>query len=208
MPKSATNDAAFVTLVADTLHLRTAVARDVAAYWLALILATGTIALVYGVLRSRQGLALAAIRDNEAAAGSVGVDAFRTKFWVFVVAAFGSGLVGALIYVQKARIFARRCFLAARLDSQRHLHRRDRRHRYDRGTDRWRHGVLFHAELAGRLWGLVMMLLGALAIGVMLFCPRGLLGHIGCPIRNRVISAPTETADQSRRGAVRKICCW
>ncbi len=54
------------------LGLRTAAARDVASYWLALALAAGTIAFVYAVLRSRRGLALAAIRDSETAALSVG----------------------------------------------------------------------------------------------------------------------------------------
>src|SRR5690242_13490487 len=93
LPRAATNDAAFVNLVANMLHLRPSVARDMATYWLALIFAVGTIALVYSVLRSRQGLALAAIRDNETAASGVGVDAFRIKFWVFIVAAFGSGLI-------------------------------------------------------------------------------------------------------------------
>ncbi len=40
------------------------------AYWLALLLAAGTVAFIYGLLRSRQGLALAAIRDNVQAAAS------------------------------------------------------------------------------------------------------------------------------------------
>ena len=48
-------------------------------YWVALAIAVGIIACVYLVLRSRHGLALAAIRDYEAAAESVGVDNFRTK---------------------------------------------------------------------------------------------------------------------------------
>ena len=56
------------------------------------------------MLRSRRGLALAAIRDSETAAESVGVDSFRTKLWVYVLAAAGTGMVGALIYLQKARI--------------------------------------------------------------------------------------------------------
>jgi branched-chain amino acid transport system permease protein len=196
LPKSATNDAAFVILVADNLHLRTTVARDVAAYWLALILTVGTIALVYGVLRSRQGLALAAIRDNEAAADSLGVDAFRTKFWVFVVAAFGSGLVGALIYVQKARISPDAAF--SLMD--------------------WTANIIFIVVVGGigtiegpivgvmvfyfmQSWladfggAWYMMLLGALAIGVMLFCPRGLWGTLAVrfdielfPLRRKLLT--------------------
>jgi branched-chain amino acid transport system permease protein len=66
--------------------------------------AAGSIALVYGILRSRHGLALSAIRDSEDAASSLGVRNFRTKIWIYVVAAFGTGVTGALIYFQKARV--------------------------------------------------------------------------------------------------------
>jgi branched-chain amino acid transport system permease protein len=85
-------------------HVRISAARDIAVYWLALILAAGTLAVVYRLLRSRRGLALAAIRDSEGAAESLGVDSFRTKLFVYVLTAFGTGLIGALIYLQKARI--------------------------------------------------------------------------------------------------------
>ena len=44
------------------------------------------------------------MRDNQEAARSVGVDALRMKVLVYLAAAFGTGLAGALIYVQKARI--------------------------------------------------------------------------------------------------------
>jgi len=63
-----------------------------------------TVGAVYLLLRSRRGLALAAIRDSEAAAESVGVDGIRAKLLVYVFAAFGTGMIGALIYLQKARI--------------------------------------------------------------------------------------------------------
>ncbi len=83
---------------------KAAAAGDALTYWLALILALGTIAFIYGLLRSRQGLGLAAVRDNEQAARAVGVDALRMKAIVYITAAFLTGLVGALIYVQRARI--------------------------------------------------------------------------------------------------------
>ena len=51
-----------------------------------------------------RGLALAAVRDNTEAAKSVGVDAGRMKWFVFLSSAFGTGLAGGLIYMQKARI--------------------------------------------------------------------------------------------------------
>ena len=90
--------------VKSLFDVRTPAARDIITYWAALALAAGTIAFVYLVLRSRHGLALAAIRDMEAAAESVGVDNFRIKLRVYVVTAAGTGMVGALIYLQKARI--------------------------------------------------------------------------------------------------------
>jgi len=66
---------------------------------LAVVLAVGTVTLVYLILRSRQGSALAAIRDNEAAARSVGIDRSRAKLWVYVVAGFGASIDGSLIFL-------------------------------------------------------------------------------------------------------------
>lgn len=104
LPTSVTNGAWSVQSIAAMEHLRASAARDRLAYWLAVLIAVGTVALVYAVLRSRQGLALAAIRDNEAASGSVGVDPDKAKLWVYVVAGFGASLTGALIFFHSARI--------------------------------------------------------------------------------------------------------
>jgi len=79
-------------------------ARDILSYWLALALAVGTFILVYRLLRSRHGLALSAIGDSEAAAESSGVDVFNTKLLIYAVTAVATGMVGALIFLQKARI--------------------------------------------------------------------------------------------------------
>ena len=54
------------------LGLRPAAARDVLVYWLALLLAVLVTLGIYGFMRSHHGLALAASRDNAAAARSVG----------------------------------------------------------------------------------------------------------------------------------------
>ena len=104
LPRSATKDMWFVDLIQDGLGVRSAAARDILAYWLALILALATIGGIYWLLRTRRGLALAAVRDNMEAAKSVGVDAGRMKWIVFLTSAFGTGLAGGLIYLQKARI--------------------------------------------------------------------------------------------------------
>lgn len=78
--------------------------REHLSYWLALGAAVIVIVSVYLFLRSRNGLALTAIRDNELAAGSLGIDIWRTKFVVYVVTAALTAMVGALIFLQKLRI--------------------------------------------------------------------------------------------------------
>lgn len=78
--------------------------REAVAYWLALGVAVIVVGAVFALLRSRQGVALTAIRDNELAAKSLGIDIWRTKFTVYVVTAALTTLVGALIFLQKLRI--------------------------------------------------------------------------------------------------------
>jgi branched-chain amino acid transport system permease protein len=78
--------------------------RENATYWMALACVTASIALVYLFLRSKRGLALLAIRDNEVAAESQGIDVRGMKLAVYVVAAFGAGLAGALYFVGNLRI--------------------------------------------------------------------------------------------------------
>ena len=53
---------------------------------------------------SKRGLALLAIRDNEVAAESQGIDVRGMKLAVYVVAALGAGLAGALYFLGNLRI--------------------------------------------------------------------------------------------------------
>ena len=78
--------------------------REQYTYWLAVAIGAGSIALVYYLVRSRVGLGLTAIRDSETAAMSVGVKITRIKLLVFIIAAFGTGVVGGLIYLNALRI--------------------------------------------------------------------------------------------------------
>ena len=78
--------------------------RERTTYWLALACVVAAIALVYLFLRSKRGLALLAIRDNPVAAESQGVAVTRMKLAVYVVAAVGAGLAGALYFVGNLRI--------------------------------------------------------------------------------------------------------
>ena len=194
LPASVTNEVAGIEWVKALFDVRTSAARDIITYWAALALAVGTILLVYLVLRSRHGLALAAIRDSDVAAESVGVDNFRTKLRVYVVTAAGTGMVGALIYLQKARISPDAAFSV--LD--------------------WTAYVIFIVVIGGigtiegpivgvlvfyllqtnlahfGTWYLI--LLGLFAILVMLFAPKGIWGYLSdryglelLPTRRRLI---------------------
>ena len=78
--------------------------REVATYGLALACTVAAIAGVYLFLRSKRGLALLAIRDNEVAAESQGIDVRGMKLAVYVVAALGAGLAGALYFLGNLRI--------------------------------------------------------------------------------------------------------
>ena len=101
---SVTSSVPGIEWVKAMLDVRTPAARDIVSYWVALVLTAGTLAFVYFILRSRRGLALGAIRDHEAAAAGLGVDIDRVKLVVYVAASAMTGMVGALIYLQKARI--------------------------------------------------------------------------------------------------------
>ena len=79
-------------------------AREAVTWWLSLGTAVLVIGAVVVFLRSRRGVALTAIRDNEVAARSLGIDIWRTKFIVYLVAGGLTTLVGALIFLQKLRI--------------------------------------------------------------------------------------------------------
>ncbi|WP_421982860.1 branched-chain amino acid ABC transporter permease [Roseibium sp.] len=199
LPRSATREMFGLEFLKDTFGLKTSAATDVITFWLALVLAVVTVGVVYRLLRSRQGLGLAAVRDNQNAARSVGVDAQRLKTIVYLSTAFITGLAGALIYVQKARISPDAAFSV--LD--------------------WTAYVIFIVVIGGigtiegPIIGVLvffalqnslsgygswyLLVLGLLGIVIMLFAPRGLWGlftdRTGIelfPIRRRLSSGPTE----------------
>jgi branched-chain amino acid transport system permease protein len=78
--------------------------RELTTYLLALAIGLAALVAMYGFLRSRHGLGLMAIRDSEAASETLGVDVFRTKLGIYVGVAFGTGVIGALIYLNLLRI--------------------------------------------------------------------------------------------------------
>ena len=193
---SVTSAVSGIEWVKTLLDLRTPAARDIISYWVALALMTGTLALVYLVLRSRRGLALGAMRDHEGAAAGLGVDIYRIRLAVYVSAAAMTGMIGALIYLQKARISPDAAFSV--LD--------------------WTAYVIFITVIGGigtmegPVIGAVifylmqryladfgasyLILLGTLGILVMLFAPKGIWGLVSerygltlFPTRRRLVVA-------------------
>ena len=178
LPPSATNEIFGIEWVKEMFEVRSPAARDIITYWIALALAAGAPLLVYLVLRSRYGLALFAIRDSEATAESAGVDSFHAKLGVYVLVAAATGMIGALIYLQKARISPDAAFSV--LD--------------------WSAYVIFIViiggvgTIEGPIIGVIvfytmqhyladfgtwyLILLGALAIVIMLFAPKGIWGYV------------------------------
>jgi branched-chain amino acid transport system permease protein len=174
--------------------IRAAAARDVVVYWIALLLVVGITFSIYLFVRSRLGLGLAASRDNNAAALSVGVRTYRIRYLLWVLVAFATGMVGALVYLQKARISPDAAFSVVD----------------------WTAYVLFVVVIGGVrtiegpilgvlvLWALqfnlsgygslYLLLLGLIAIFVMLFMQRGIWGSAAArwdlqlfPVRNLLV---------------------
>jgi branched-chain amino acid transport system permease protein len=152
--------------------------RDFSLYWIALALVVAILALIVLLLRSRYGLALKAIRDSEQAATCNGIDVLRTKVLVYIVTAFGTAVIGALIFLQKLRISPDAAF----------------------SVNDWTAFVIFITVIGGigRIEGPIvgtivffllrqtladlgtvyLLMLGAVAIVVMLFAPKGIWGLI------------------------------
>jgi branched-chain amino acid transport system permease protein len=73
-------------------------------YWFALAIGIGSIGVAYLVLRSRRGLAMQAIRDDESGARGLGTDVYRTRFQVWVLTSFVTALAGGTFYLSQLRV--------------------------------------------------------------------------------------------------------
>ena len=204
LPRSATKNMWGVEWIKDLLDVKTSAARDIMAYWLALILAVLTIVFIYWLLRSRRGLGLSALRDNFTAAKSLGVDAGAIKWFVFLISALGTGLAGGLIYMQKARISPDAAFSV--LD--------------------WTAYVIFIVVIGGigtiegPIIGVIvffllqnmladygswyLLILGVIGIAIMLFAPKGLWGLFSqrtgiqiFPVQRRLVHKNQNSEDKN-----------
>jgi branched-chain amino acid transport system permease protein len=73
-------------------------------YWWGLGAAVIAIAVSYLLLRSRSGLALKSMRDNDLAAESSGVNLWRSKLYTFIIAGAGCAAVGAIVAIHLLRV--------------------------------------------------------------------------------------------------------
>jgi branched-chain amino acid transport system permease protein len=78
-----------------------AVLDDTTLYYLAAGLALVTTASIALLVRSRFGLRLTAVRDDEDAAAELGINAFLVKLTAFTISAFFTGLAGGVLALQK-----------------------------------------------------------------------------------------------------------
>ena len=153
-------------------------AREFILYWAAFAQVALILLAIVWLLRSRYGLALTAIRDNELGARSVGVDVRRVKYLVYIAAAFGTAMVGALIFLTKIRISPDTAF----------------------SVNDWTAFVIFITVIGGigrvegpiigtviffllrqtlaDLGAIYLLILGVVAIAVMLKAPKGLWGIV------------------------------
>jgi branched-chain amino acid transport system permease protein len=152
--------------------------REASIFWLAIILGLGSLALVYGLLRSRIGLALTAIRDSEVASSSLGINISRIKYLVYVGVAGVTAMIGTLITLQKIRVSPDAAF----------------------SVNDWTAFVIFIVVIGGigtiegPIIGTIvyfllrefladfgtyyLMFLGTIAISIMLVAPKGIWGYI------------------------------
>jgi branched-chain amino acid transport system permease protein len=179
-------------------------AREFEIYWLALTLTVLVLGTIVALLRSRHGLALTAIRDNEMAARASGIDVTRIKFTVYILTAFGTSMIGALIFLQKLRISPDTAF----------------------SVNDWTAFVIFITVIGGigriegpiigtiiffimrqtlaDLGSLYLLIMGAVAIVVMLWAPKGIWGLIAerygwqaLPLQRHLASAREGNEDKS-----------
>lgn len=175
-------------------------------YWIALAAAALSTLGIYALLRSRFGLAVRTVRDNEASAQSVGVDVVRVKFIVFVLAAFITGCAGAISYLNSMFLTTSAAF-----------------------TVEWSALIIFVVIIGGlgtiegpivgalvyfllREWlgdygTWYVIILGATAIASMLLAPQGLWGLLSQRLRHKpfatqavVTLLPQGDAEHARKG--------
>lgn len=146
-------------------------------YWPAFVIGIGSIFLMRSILRSKLGLGLAAIRDNDNTAASSGVDVFKLKLYSFVIGAVVTGLAGSVFYIYQGYIEPASAF-----------------------NIRWTMTLILATVIGGisteegpiigavivtlmhfllaRYAGISLLIQGIILVGIMLLAPQGIIGFI------------------------------
>ena len=146
-------------------------------FYASCIIGVGSVVLVYGLLRSKLGLGLMAMRDDDAVSETMGVEVFRSKLYCFLIGAFITGITAGVLYIFQVFIQPYKAFA---ID--------------------WTVKLVFiviiggigtiEGPIAGSLlfvllsqtlaeyFSVSMLILGAIAILVILIAPKGIMGTL------------------------------
>jgi branched-chain amino acid transport system permease protein len=146
-------------------------------YWLALGIGIASVFLMRLILRSKLGLGLASIRDDDRTAASCGIDVFRLKLYSFVISAFVTGMAGGIFYIYQGYIEPASAFnirwtmivmLATVIGGM----------STEEGPILGTVIVVFLHFLLARYAGISLLIQGIILIGIMLLAPQGIIGFI------------------------------
>ncbi len=146
-------------------------------YYASFIAGVGSVVMVYGILRSKLGLGLMAMRDDEAVSETMGVEIFRSKLYCFLTAAFITGITAGILYIFQVFIEPYKAFA---ID--------------------WTVKLVFIVIIGGigtiegpivgaliyvllsqwlaEYFSVSLLILGAIAIAVILLAPKGIMGTL------------------------------
>jgi branched-chain amino acid transport system permease protein len=146
-------------------------------YWFALVIGIASVILMRIILRSKVGLGLAAIRDNDNTAASSGVDVFRLKLYSFIIGALVTGIAGTIFYIYQGYIEPSSAFnirwtmiliLATVIGGI----------STEEGPIIGTVVVVFLHFLLARYPGISLLIQGGILVGIMLLAPQGIMGFI------------------------------
>ena len=156
-------------------------------YYASFIVGVGSVVVVYVLLRSKLGLGLMAMRDDEDVSETMGVDVFRSKLYCFLIAAFVTGVTAGVLYIFQVFIQPYKAFA---ID--------------------WTVKLVFIVIIGGigtiegpiagsfifvllsqtlaEYFSVSMLILGAIAILVILLAPKGIMGTLQEKIGFEILS--------------------
>ena len=73
-------------------------------YWLAILVGVASVFIMRAILSSKMGMGLAATRDNDGAASSLGVNIFKLKLIAFMISAFVTAIAGSIFFMYQGYI--------------------------------------------------------------------------------------------------------